>query len=152
MGGQGAIPKRPSTRQRRNGQRDIVHLAPRREVKHPPLPKHLKTPQVKAMWKRLWDSEMAPEYTEADHDGLFVYAELIDEFYRADVSPTRRLEVAKEIRLQRQGYGLTPLDRRRLQWEVDRGDEAVQKTQKRKNAAKPKAVETGDDPRAALGG
>lgn len=149
MGGLGAAPKRPSTRQRRNGKADIIHLTPRREAKHPKLPAHLKTKEVKAMWKRLWDSEMAPEFTESDNDGLFLLAELVDEFYREEVSPTRRLELAKEIRLQRQDYGLTPLSRRRLQWEIDRGDEAETRTRKRRNEKQVKPVPK-DDPRAAL--
>src|SRR5262245_51340399 len=107
MGGNnmGPVPKRPSTRARANGKSQIVHLAERRPVKIPALPKHLTQAQTKEMWKRLWESEMAPEFVNADLDGLYLLAELFDEFYTPDVSPTRRLELAKEIRLQRQSYG-----------------------------------------------
>ena len=69
---------------------------------------------------------MAPEFLEADVHGLFLLAELEDDFHKAE-RPRDRVELAKEIRLQRQAYGLTPIDRRRLQWEVDRGDEAEQR-------------------------
>jgi hypothetical protein len=48
-------------------------------------------------------------------------------------------ELAGEIRLQRLCFGLSPIDRRRLQWDIDRGDEAEAKTAARKvTRAKPK--------------
>jgi len=84
---------------------------------------------------------MAGEFLQVDIHGLFVLAELIDEFWS---EPSK--ELAAEIRLQRQCFGLTPVDRRRLQWEVERVEEAATRRQrKRREPAEPI-----DDPRKAL--
>jgi hypothetical protein len=61
------------------------------------------------------------------------------------------------LRLQRQLYGLTPLDRRRLQWEIERGEEAADKghakaaerTARKKPAAAKRAAKKAD-PRTIL--
>lgn len=73
------------------------------------LPWHARTIDY---WKRVWSSEMVGEYLDADIPGLVVVMELQDKFNYGDHS------VAAELRLQRQCFGLTPIDRRRLQWEV----------------------------------
>lgn len=82
---------------------------------------------------------MAAEYLQADTHGLYVLAELVDQFWAA---PTAAL--ASEIRQQRQGFGLTPIDRRRLQWEVERVESVARKR------VPPRARPAGDDPRALL--
>lgn len=81
---------------------------------------------------------MADEFLHADTDGLLMLAVLEDAFWK---SPDKKL--AGEIRLQRQCYGLTPIDRRRLQWEIVRAEKA-ERTRK-----KPEAPVAGD-PRVAL--
>ena len=48
-------------------------------------------------------------------------------------------DLAGEIRLQGQCFGLTPIDRRRLQWEVQRV-EAERKKPERDSAVEPVAV------------
>lgn len=73
-------------------------------------------------WRELWSSPMAAEYLLADRDGLVALTVLVDRFWK-DPHPT----LAAEIRLQRQCFGLTPIDRRRLQWEVVRVEEAERK-------------------------
>jgi len=85
---------------------------------------------------------MAGEYLESDVHGLYLLAELVDQFWTA---PTK--ELAAEIRLQRQCYGLSPIDRRRLQWEVARADE-VQKRQAQRRVRRAQDGEI--DPREAL--
>jgi hypothetical protein len=87
---------------------------------------------------------MAPEFLHADVHGLFLLAELEDMFHRAP-SAKDKIELAKEIRLQRVAYGLTPIDRRRLQWEVDRGDEAGERVEKRKASRGKAAVDPRDE-------
>jgi hypothetical protein len=61
----------------------------------------------------------------------------------------KKKEMANEIRLQRQCFGLTPLDRMRLQWETEKADNAKTKGQRRRNApVKTYKV----DPRTVLDG
>jgi len=68
-----------------------------------------------AWWHDVWHSPMAAEFLQADIHGLYRLAVLVDSFW---LQPTK--ELAAEIRLQQTAYGLTPIDRRRLQWEVER--------------------------------
>jgi hypothetical protein len=77
-------------------------------------------PQVKAWWARLWSSPMAAEYIEADLDALFMLASLKDEFWTR--SPGNG-KLAGEIRQEEARFGLTPLDRRRLEWGLDKPPE-----------------------------
>ncbi|MBW1600885.1 hypothetical protein JJV70_01960 [Streptomyces sp. JJ66] len=93
---------------------------------------------------------MASEFVDGrvDVHGLYMLAVLVDDFWR---EPSASL--AAEIRLQRQCFGLTPIDRRRLQWEIDRGEDASERTRKRRAAPAPKVKADGggsDDPRAVL--
>jgi len=97
---------------------------------------------VKAWWADVWTSPMAEEYVKSDIHGLYILADLMDRYWR---EPTTAL--ATEIRLQRQCFGLTPIDRRRLQWEIQRGDEAERKRKPPVSSASG----ADDDPRGVLG-
>lgn len=137
------MPKDPSTRQRRNKAATRTTLHAVHDVEAPALPKGRRWRKAtKDWWADVWASPMAPEYDSSDVHGLFVLAALVDEFWAA---PSTAL--ASEIRLQRQAYGLSPIDRRRLEWSIDRGDEAVERTRERQAARTPKPAE---DPRNSL--
>ena len=106
--------------------------------------------RTRAWWKDVWASPMAPEYDPSDLHGLYALAALVDDFWNADDARTRSA-IAAEIRLQRQCFGLTPIDRRRLQWEIDRGDAAERKTTARRATDRPAALpDQGPDPRAGM--
>lgn len=92
-------------------------------------------------WEKAWNSPMASQWLDTDVDGLGQLALLWDQLYK---EPERADKLLPEIRLQRQCFGLTPLDRSRLQWEVNRADES----ERRK--PKPAPKRTGTDPRAVL--
>ena len=104
-------------------------------------------------WADIWSSPMSPEWDESDVHGLFVLAAIYDDMWRGETARDRK-EAAGEYRLQRKDFGLTPYDRRRLEWTIEQADEAAAKGRKRRNAAEPSrpAPTTGDsgDPRAAL--
>lgn len=74
---------------------------------------------TKAWWARLWASPMGPEYIESDVDALYMTAGLVDAYWRTGGSDAR---LAGEIRQQLARFGATPLDRRRLEWELERDD------------------------------
>jgi hypothetical protein len=65
---------------------------------------------------------MATQWVETDFDGLSRLAILWDEYNKKPTVP-----VLAEIRLQEQRFGLSPLDRSRLQWEIRRADAAERK-------------------------
>ena len=96
-------------------------------------------------WESVWRSPMAAEYLEADKDGLFVLARLHQDFWTAK-NKKERQQAAAEMRQQGVRFGLSPIDRRRLQWEVEKGEQAVQRTEARR---RPKLV-PGKDPRESL--
>lgn len=142
----GPAPKPAATRQRRNKASSAARLIalPDRSAKVPPLPEGRGwQPETIAWWADVWSSPMAPEFLDADVHGLLMLAVLVDAFWQ---EPSEKL--AGEIRLQRQCFGLTPIDRRRLQWEVDRGEEAEQRRAQRATAkGRPRKKA---DPRKAL--
>jgi hypothetical protein len=159
----GPLPTDPSVRQRRNKTATAAKLplGGASTVDVPELPERFREdretgeftpiswhPRTSAWWSTVWASPMAPEFLDADVEGLFLLAELEDDFHRAE-SAKERIELAKEIRLQRQCFGLTPIDRRRLQWEVDRGEEAEGKRKKRRRseAANPQLPGAGSGSR-----
>lgn len=83
---------------------------------------------------------MAGEYLPSDVDGLGRLAILVDEFYK-----TLDPKLMTEIRQQEARFGLSPVDRSRLQWEVAKGEEAD-----RRRTPKQREQSAGDDPREVL--
>lgn len=162
------LPKSPATRQRRNRTSTAAQLtdtvAARRGRKVPDLPampdvfrvRDDESGELEAVawhpltvewWRDAWQSPMRDEWTDSDKHGLYMLAILRERFYR-EPTPTN----AAEIRLQEQRYGLSPIDRRRLQWEVDRGDQAVERTTRRRSSSptKPSTGSSKTDPRGIL--
>lgn len=133
----GQPPKNPATRQRRNRTATQATLEQSPDVACPPLPDRAWNPQTLAWWGDIWASPMAGEWEPSEVHELFLLAVLVDQFW-TEPSP----KLAAEIRLQRQCFGLTTMDRWRLKWEINRGDKAAKEKPKR---ARPKA-----DPRAHL--
>lgn len=141
----GPPPKHPSTRARKNRTTTNAVLTEDHDVKQPPLPRgvdwHVMT---KAWWKDIWTSPMAPEFLKADIHGLFQLALLTNDFWLAE-TPSARSNLAAEMRQQGQRYGLSPIDRRRLQWEVEKTEDAIARGAQRK--APPAPRPQGADPR-----
>lgn len=149
MAGMGRLPKPAAERRNRTrivGARTLrPAIAPPVETPALPVRESGWHPLTVSYWEAVWRSPMAPEYDECDLPSLVQLIDLVDEFHRAESASTK-VKLAAEIRLQRQCFGLTPLDRRRLAWEIDRGEEAEQRRESRR---RPKAVV---DPRKAAGG
>lgn len=95
-------------------------------------------------WRDVWASPMGTEYLRADTHALFRLAVLIDKFW---LNPSTKL--AAEIRLQQQAFGLTPLDRSRLQWSIEQADEAHDRGERRRSK-QAVIVNGNDDPRELL--
>ena len=137
------IPKDPKTRQRTNRVPGASNLPPDGSTRPrgPYLDRRRKWHSMtRAWWLDVRRSSMASEFVAVDWQGLLMLAELVEAFWR---NPTK--ELASEIRLQRQCFGLTPIDRRRLQWEIGRGEEAERKAERRRSRPPPSG-----DPRDAL--
>lgn len=136
MAGIGPPPKNPAIRQRRNVKPTAATLEKGKlRISVPALPKGDWHARTRAFWSRLWESEMAGEFVEADVESLYILAVLVDEFWNGD------RDKAAEIRLQSQRFGLSPLDRRRLDWRIaDKHEEKPAQTVKPKRDFDPSKV------------
>lgn len=72
-------------------------------------------PTTLAWWETIWESPMADEWVDADVPALTALAVLVDEFFR-----TGEPRIHAEIRMAQREFGLTPMSRRSLQWEIRR--------------------------------
>ena len=96
-------------------------------------------------WAHVWTSPMAGQYLPTDGDSLGRLAILVDAYYH-----TPSAALLAEIRLQESRFGLSPMDRSRLQWEVRRAEGAEQKRRPTLVAAPRRPGQ--DDPRKILMG
>lgn len=145
----GPAPKDASTRARRNKTSTNATLNSNAAIVAPELPPHDWHSMTLAWWRDLWASPMAPEYDNSDRHGLFKLAMLQNDFWMAETAKERK-EAAAEIRLQEQRFGLSPIDRRRLQWEIEKSEEAVDRGSKRRTTVRANATASKGDPRAVL--
>lgn len=158
----GNYPKHTSVRARRNKASTASELSePEGEVVIPPLPKRFKrdsegcvkevewNPMTLEWWADLWPSPMAEEYLDSDIHGLYRLALLIDNFWENPDSKTHA-----EVRLAQQAYGLTPLDRRRLEWSVENTKKAQREGQRGSQPPQsmPESERQTGDPRLHLVG
>jgi hypothetical protein len=138
------VPKDPRLRQRRNRVTSAAKLQDARPIETAPAlpgrrPDRKKWhPWTVRWWRLVWESPMASEYLESDVPGLVALAILRDNFVR-DPKP----KLAAEVRQQEMRFGLSPIDRRRLQWEVERVESRTRRPTPR--PARPPAPE--QDPR-----
>ena len=155
MAGMGPTPKPAATRARKNRVTTaaVLHAPNPEQVVVPPLPERPQDwhhpllnrppqdwhPLTRTWWADLWASPMAAEYDATDVHGLLQLAVLVDDFWQAETARDR-LAVSAELRLQGIRFGLSPIDRRRLQWEIERTEEAQAQRQRRLGAQPP----TGD--------
>ena len=112
MGGRGPAPKPAATRVRRNrpsGARTF-ELASGSDV--PSLPDRYDQ-RTRNWWEAVKSSPMAEEYTASDWQGLLAVAALL-ELWWITADP----KALAEWRVQCREYGLTPIARRSLAWEI----------------------------------
>ena len=127
----GPAPKPPSQRQRRNRTATATRMEAPPATKVPlPIDESDWQPVTLRWWDTIWDSPMAGEWVDADVPGLLALAALVDAFWAS-----RDPKIAAELRLQQREFGLSPLSRRQLQWEVHRVEQA---TKSRPAISRPK--------------
>lgn len=139
--------KPASLRARRNKTTTRATLSAVDNPEIPDLPDHVEWhPAVLSWWTDAWSSPMAPEWTESDQHTLFLAARLIQQVWSEETSAASRVTSATEARHLLRECGLTPMARRSLQWEIDRGETAAERTTQRRTTIRPKAAV---DPRQA---
>ena len=139
----GPLPKPAHQRRRPNAAIGAARLSAASTSPAPPLPFAVCEPTA-LWWADIHSSAMAPEWLPSDVHGLYMLARLVDDYWTAG-DPGVRAKLATEIRLQRQCYGLTPIDRRRLAWSTERTDATAP------NKPTPvKVTKPADDPRSKV--
>lgn len=113
----GPPPKPAAQRRRRNKTPAVVKLPDNGVIKPPELVGDF-GPEARAWWETVWASPMASVYLEADVPALTRLATLVDQAAKGDVGAN----VLAEIRQLEDRFGLSPLARRRLQWELEQVD------------------------------
>lgn len=144
----GPLPKDPAVRQRRNksATRALLPAEAAPVVEKPRLPTCPNEGSwhnmAKRWWADVWSSPMHYEFLGGDVPALFRLVSLVDRYWKGG-----SLSVAKEIRLLEREFGLTPLSRRRLEWQVAQSEEAKDKHERRRAR---QATPIGGDPREVL--
>lgn len=155
MAGRGPAPKTAATRQRRNASPGAAQLPADGKAKQvPELPQIGRAvwhPQTIAWWNDVWTDPASAEYANADKHGMFRLARLQDRFWKLSASNPALPKLSAEIRQLESKFGLSPLDRRRLQWEIEKGEEATERTaQRASRRAATRRTQTKGDPRDYL--
>jgi hypothetical protein len=146
--------KDPSVRARRNATstRSVLEKPAEGTAVAPPLPSTIDWyPEVVAWWDDLWVSEPRGEWIDVDIHLLYVAARLYQMMLDPATKATAAKALAGEYRQILVQFGLTPMARRSLQWEVPRPPEDDKPQQARKPAVKTraqKAAAAKADPRA----
>jgi hypothetical protein len=145
MAGTGPPAKHHSIRARSNrtSTRTTLSEVDQSKAKIPALPKCIDWhPNTLAWWESVWRSPLVSEFLNVDINGLFRLAVLENNFWLEPCSKTHA-----EIRLAQKDFGLTPNDRRRLEWTVETAEKAKESGTQRTQAAARPAPDTGTDPR-----
>lgn len=155
-----AAPKKdPTARRRRNKAASAATLGQAKAAGKPRLPQYVPGagakvrwhPLALAWWDSVWRSPMAREFLHADARGLIRLAVLEHSFWITPIAADRA-RLAGEIRLQQQAYGLTPYDRRRLEWNIEMVERVQDRSQQRRAAGTSARTpqQPAQDPRSML--
>lgn len=145
--------KDPSTRARRNVAATAAKLSvvEGESTDVPEMPSGVEWHEMAVQWwSDVWSSPMSPEWDESDLHNVILCAMLYNDIWMAESAKDRK-DAAGEYRLQRKDLGLTPYDRRRLEWTIETASEARDRGEKRRSkpvAEKPSAPSA--DPREGL--
>lgn len=148
--------KHASTRARRNRASTAATLQPTTlDVGAvPELPERADGwhPLTRQWWVDVWTSPMSVEWHPAtDLHNVFAAAMHYDDMWRAE-SATDRQKADAAFQKREAALGLTPYDRRRLEWTIATAEDAKERGARRRQSASTAApAPTGKpDPRAAL--
>ena len=131
MAGNGPLPQPAAARRRRNVAPGARTIRPVETPDAPELPFEV-TKATSDWWAAIWASPMASEWLPSDVNGLYMLADLMDSFWTAGDAATKA-KLSTEIRLQSQRYGLSPIDRKRLAWDVAKPSSAATKPASRRD-------------------
>jgi hypothetical protein len=123
-----ATPKPPGQRRRRNADQQTWRALPvdGRKGRPPALPGKRPTwlKATRSWWGSIWASSMATAWLPSDVPTLVRLARIIEADNRGEAS----VSLLGEARQLEDRFGLSPMARRRLQWEVARASDDAEET------------------------
>ena len=163
MAGYGPPPSDPNKKTRTNKTSTRATLGIIENPDIPPMPPagdyvgEAWNPAVVRWWNDIWSSPMSSEFMSSDIHGLYLGCKQLHESLNQANKPTDQASFMTKFEQTIRNFGLNPMARRALQWEIERGTEAETKTQEReqkmREAAEKKTGPTGVvDPRKGLSG
>jgi len=111
------------------------------------------SPHVVKWWQTIWSSPMSNEYHDSDNVQLYLAAYYLQLCVDPTLKPGERLQAARQHENCVKQFGLSPMSRRALQWEIAKADEATASGRERArrraaaDKARGEAHEAEDDPR-----
>ena len=170
MAGRGPAPKDASVRARNNksSTKATLYAVEPEDVDIPPMPpaEHYVPcpfpessefyyepfwfPAVVAWWEDIWSSPMSSEFSDSDIHGLYMGCKQLQESLNPRNKATEQAAFMTKFEQTVRNFGLNPMARRSLQWEIDRGDEASDRVDKRRQAkAQTRPAKPAFDPRSS---
>ena len=155
------LPKHPEARQR--GKRSTTAATLPATVDHevPPLPDTadwLTTIEssgagvewpvaVQEWWSTIWQSPMSAEFLDSDHPQLYLAAFYLAQAVDPALKMSERLAAGRQHEGLIKNFGLSPMARRSLQWEIEKVSEAQERAAHRGRPGEaPRAPATGHRP------
>ncbi|WGH20784.1 terminase small subunit [Gordonia phage Commandaria] len=154
MAGTGPAPKPASARQRRNKASSSAVLKAVENPDIPPMPDaadwlggiedlvdgeqyEREWPKpVLAWWNDIWSSPMSNEFQDSDIHGLYLACFYLSQVLNPFLKMSDRISASKAYEVQVRNFGLNPMSRRTLQWEIERTEEAQERGKRRRSKAK----------------
>lgn len=111
-------------------------------------------PAVERWWSDIWSSPMSNEFHDADVHGLYLACFYLQQTLNPLLKMGDRLNASKSYEAAVKNFGLTPMSRRALQWEIEKVDAAQHEGKIRRRRAEDAQTELDkeiatDDPREA---
>ena len=105
-------------------------------------------PHAVEEWEEIWRSPMATMFIPTDGYALLKYIVLVNNFWQSE-DPEYQKSLHAEIRITRKDFGLTPIARASLHWEINKAAESDEKRKSKAAGRKTPYVEA-DRPYDAL--
>lgn len=100
---------------------------------------------VQRWWNDIWSSPMSNEFVHSDIQGLYMAAFYLAQALNPFAKLSDRLAAGKAHEACIRNYGLNPMARRTLQWEIERTKEAQERGAKRRSSSGARASSSPTD-------
>lgn len=83
-------------------------------------------------WNDIWSSPMSNEFVDSDIHGLYLACFYMAQVLNPYLKMSDRISASKAYETAVRNFGLNPMSRRTLQWEIERSEEAKERGKRRR--------------------